>query len=57
MLMLGPLTDRRIEYYRERGWYSEELRRARRERMARKGPRREGSWLIMEDGREVYSPK
>lgn len=56
--MRGPLSDRKIEQYRKRGWYAEDFREARRDLMARKKAKqlkRDGSFLIM-DGRMVYSP-
>lgn len=58
LVMRGPLTDRKIEQYQKRGWYSEAFKQARRERMAKKATmRREGSWVHMEDGRTIYSPR
>lgn len=64
MLIRGPLTDKKIEQYREAGWYSAEFREARREMMERKRvkreqheARREGNFLVFKDGRQVYSPQ
>jgi hypothetical protein len=54
MLVLGPLTDRKIEKYAQRGWYSAEFRQARRERWQRKG-KRDGNF-VERDGRMIYSP-
>jgi len=63
MLLRGPLTDKRIEYYRERGWYSAEFREARRGLIASQNAkrqereaRREGNFLVFSDGRQIYSP-
>lgn len=62
MLRRGPLTDRQIEKYRREGWYSSELKEARREMLARRearrsggGPVREGNFVRVE-GKLVYSP-
>lgn len=58
LVMRGLLTDRKIEQYAKRGWYSPEFRQARRERMQqRKQVKRDGSWLTLEDGRAIYSPR
>jgi hypothetical protein len=58
MVMRGPLTDRAIARYQQAGWYSEEFRQARRDRMHRKaGVQRQGNWLTREDGQSIYSPK
>ena len=62
MIIGEPLTDKRIEYYQERGYYSEEVREARRElrtmRQKRKEDRlnRHGNFLTLLDGRQIYSP-
>jgi hypothetical protein len=50
------LTDRKIEEYIKRGFYSEEFRQARRDLRNRRG-RRDGNFLVFPDGRRVYSPK
>ena len=58
LLMLGPLTDKRIAEYQKRGFYSAEFREQRRElaaRRSKKRERREGNW-VERDGRMVYSP-
>lgn len=58
LLMRGPLTDRKIEEYQQRGYYSPEYRQARRELMERKKASQEkriGNFLMV-DGRMVYSP-
>lgn len=60
MVVRGPLTDKKIEKYREQGWYSPEFRQARREMFARrkeKQERREGNFLVGENGRLVFSPQ
>jgi hypothetical protein len=59
LLMRGPLTDRKIEQYRAAGWYSSELREARRELQAKreaKRQRREGNFLVGADGRLIFCP-
>jgi len=53
-IAMGPLTDKKIDKYREQGWYSEEFRQARRERMQGKS-KRSGSF-VERDGRLIYSP-
>lgn len=57
LLMRGPLTDKKIEKYAKRGWYSEEFREARRGLMQRKALKRDGAFFIRSDGSKVYSPK
>jgi len=52
MLIRGPLTDRKIEEYRQRGYYSDAFRAARRDVMARK-VKRVGSYDLV-DGRMIY---
>lgn len=51
-----PLTDRRIEFYKKRGFYSAELRQARKELQDRKRMKRLGNFITAADGRQVYSP-
>lgn len=53
-LTLGPLTDKKIEKYMEQGWYSEDFRQARRERMNKK-KNRQGNF-VERDGRMIYAP-
>lgn len=59
MLVLGPLTDRKIEKYREKGWYSAEFKEARKKLMEKKRienhVRRVGNFFES-DGRLIYSP-
>lgn len=58
MLVRKKLTDRKIEQYRKKGWYSEEFRQSRRElieKKASKNMRREGSFLN-DKGRLIYNP-
>jgi hypothetical protein len=59
LLIKGPLTDKKIEEYRERGWYSVEFREARRALLAKRAARREGKRtgnFIEVGGRLIYSP-
>jgi hypothetical protein len=62
MILKGPLTDRAIDRYQRQGWYSAEMKQARKERQEKKEARRaraqkrEGAFLVMNDGRKVYSP-
>jgi SOS response regulatory protein OraA/RecX len=60
MILKGPLTDRAIERYQQRGYYSQEMKDARRakqqKKLARRGFRREGNFLVGRDGERVYSP-
>jgi hypothetical protein len=58
LLMKGPLTDRKIEAYASKGWYSDGYRKSRREFQAK---RREKQQLkdgnFFKDGdRMIYSP-
>lgn len=55
LIVRGPLTDAMIEKYRQRGYYSAEFKRARREHMAKKAAKRNGNFVEV-DGRPVYSP-
>lgn len=59
--MVGaPLTDKKIEKYREAGYYSQAYREARKEAMERKRNRRfkrEGNFLVYPDGRKVFAPE
>ena len=55
MIMRGPLTDKRIEHYQQRGFYSAEYKAARRELMAKRAAKRDGNW-VERDGRWIYSP-
>jgi len=59
LLIRGKLTDKAIEKYRAKGWYSQEFKDARRELMLKKQSKRanrDGSYLIADDGRMIYSP-
>lgn len=62
LLIRGPLTDRKIDEYLRRGWYSAEVRQMRRERnekrMARwqEREKRDGNFLKASDGRLIYAP-
>jgi hypothetical protein len=53
--VLGPLTDKAIEKYRQQGRYSAEYREARRTSMQNKRVRRHGAFVEV-DGRMIYSP-
>jgi hypothetical protein len=64
MLLRGPLTDKQIEKYEKKGWYSPEFKEARRELMAQKtsrhnerNARRDGNFLLFKDGSKIYSPQ
>lgn len=60
MILKGPLTDRAIEKYKKQGYYSKEMRDARKELQARKAAKRmkrEGDFLVANDGRLIFSPK
>lgn len=52
MLIRGPLTDQKIARYAKQGWYSEEFREQRRQKMK---SRRKGNF-VERDGRWIYSP-
>jgi hypothetical protein len=62
MILKGPLTDRAIARYQKLGWYSEEMRAARRKRQDEKAAKRKarmkrvGNFLIDALGNQVYSP-
>lgn len=60
MIVGGPLTDKRIDYYEKRGYYSEEVREGRRElrelRRKRQELKRTGNFLTTTEGRQIYSP-
>ncbi len=59
MLRRGLLTDKKIEKYRKQGWYSPELKQARRElneRKRMKSERREGNFIVS-DGKLIFSPR
>lgn len=62
MLVRERLSDRKIEQYRKRGFYSAEYRKARRELMNRNAFRDEmnritsGNFFEADDGRLIYSP-
>lgn len=59
LVVRKPLTDQQIARYQKRGWYDESFREARRELMAKKAAKRrkrEGNFLLAEDGRPIYSP-
>jgi len=55
------LTDKRIEFYRKHGYYSAEIRQARRElwemRERRRDAKRVGNFLQSESGSLIYSPR
>lgn len=57
-----PLTDRRISHYEANGWYSAEMRAARKEIAAKrkmdkiKKAKRSGNFDIADDGRLIYRP-
>src|SRR5688572_8010693 len=54
----GPLlTDKRIERYQKKGFYSAEFREARRAYQARKAAqKRVGNFIKAGDGRFIYCP-
>lgn len=57
-LFKGPLTDRKIAKYQAQGYYSAELKAARRDFAAKKAARqssRDGSFIKIE-GRLIYNP-
>lgn len=61
MLIKGNLTDKKIENYRKRGFYSSEYRIARKKLMDQKSFERNmnracGNFFEAEDGRLIYSP-
>jgi hypothetical protein len=66
MILKGPLTDRAIDRYKAQGWYSDEMRAARKERQAKKAEQRQraaarrgekrGGNFIVREGRMIYSP-
>lgn len=56
LLIRGRLTDKKIEHYRKRGWYSQAFKEARRELMEKKRSKRSGAFLEHE-GRLIYSPQ
>ena len=49
------LTDARIKYWQDRGFYSHEQHKARIDRAQRK-PKRVGNWVEAGDGRMIYCP-
>lgn len=54
-----PLTDKRIRFYEESGWYGseqKEARLARAEKKLKRQTRREGSFTLNEQGRLIYNP-
>ena len=54
----AKLTDKRIAYYEETGWYAPEAKAARKARAERKKKlKRSGSFLIDEDGHMIYDPQ
>lgn len=60
MLIRGRLTDKKIADYEKRGFYSDEYRTARKDRMIKamqKRMERRGNFLKGENGRMIYSPK
>ena len=60
LMRKGKLTDKRIEYYRKRGYYSAEYRQARKKKQElksfRKNMERQGNFIV-DDGRMIYSPR
>lgn len=61
MLIRGNLTDRKIEEYRKRGFYSSEYRIARKKLMDQKTFERNmnmagSNFVQAEDGRLIYNP-
>lgn len=56
LIIRGPLTNKKIEAYRQQGYYSPEFREARREYMKRKQRLRKGNFVEGEEGRLIYSP-
>ncbi len=62
MILKGRLTDRLIQRYQKMGFYSEEMRQARRDRQEKKKARRmkamqrDGNFLVGRDGERIYSP-
>lgn len=60
ILLRGKLTDRKIEYYRKRGFYSNEFREMRRDlwmkRKSKRDDNRIGNFVKTGDGRLIYSP-
>lgn len=61
MLIKGTLTDRKIEDYRRRGFYTSEYRTARKKLMDQKTLRNNmnrasGNFFEAEDGRLIYNP-
>lgn len=62
MLIRGELTDRKIDRYIKQGFYSEELKTARRELQAKRKAQREArdqqnQNFIQSDGRLIYNPR
>lgn len=59
-VMRGRLTDRAIERYERQGYYSPEARQARADyRKAKadmKRKKKDGNFLVGDDGRLIYSP-
>lgn len=56
-IVKGLLTDRKIEAYQKRGWYSESFKEERRKFQEKKRAfKRMGNWLESDDGRSIYSP-
>lgn len=59
MILKGRLTDRKIDEYRRRGFYSADFREKRREiqqRKAARRARREGNFVVDNRGAAIYSP-
>jgi len=57
MLVRGRLSDKKIEQYRKRGFYSAEWQKARKEYWERKeARRRSGNFDQTTDGRLIYNP-
>jgi hypothetical protein len=56
LLRKGYLTDKKIDAYVKRGFYSEDFREFRRQRMQKKS-RRDGNFLRADSGRLIYNPR
>ena len=52
---IGPLTDKKILHYHKEGYYSIEIKEARKEFLERKYKHR-GSFIDMGEGRLIYRP-
>lgn len=57
-IVLGKLTDKKIQKYQDQGWYSQEQKQARMERAVKSSKRyRQGNFILSDDGVLVYCPK